>query len=95
MKLLILSLALVLAILQYELWFSDNGIRYYLSLKKAINAQQNENKQLALKNDIIAFEVNNLKHNKEALEDHARNDLNLIKPDETFYQLVKPLEKHT
>lgn len=88
MKILIISLSLILATLQYKLWFAADGIRSYLSLKHDIVQQQQENSQLTLRNQALIDEINNLKKGKDAIEEHARNNLGMIKKGETFYQVI-------
>ncbi len=90
MKTLALILVIILAILQYEFWFSQNGIREYITLREAITAQKKLNTEAAQQNQKLIIEVNNLRHGHEAIEEHARNDLGMIKPGETFYQVVTP-----
>lgn len=90
MKTLALILVIIFAFLQYELWFSKNGVREYIALKEAITAQKKVNTEAAEQNQRLVIEVNNLRHGHEAIEEHARNDLGLIKPGETFYQVVTP-----
>ncbi|HEV2614405.1 MAG TPA: septum formation initiator family protein [Gammaproteobacteria bacterium] len=90
MKVLIAGLVIVLAFLQYELWFSDNGVRQYFALKHAVNLQEQENLALLQRNHQLTSDITNLKHDREATEEHARNDLGMVKPDETFYQIVGP-----
>jgi cell division protein FtsB len=88
MKLLAIALVMILSLLQYELWFSKNGVRQYFALKQAIQIQQLENTKLAERNQSLSVEINNLKSGHEAIEEHARNDLGMIKQGETFYQVV-------
>jgi cell division protein FtsB len=88
MKILIAGLVIVLAFLQYELWFSGNGVRQYFALKHAVNIQEQENLALLARNQQIATDIKNLKTDREATEEHARNDLGMVKNDETFYQIV-------
>jgi len=88
MKILIAALVIVLAFLQYELWFSENGVRQYFALKQAVNLQEQENLALLQRNQTLAKDIKNLKSDKESTEEHARSDLGMVKPDETFYQIV-------
>lgn len=90
MKILIAALVIVLSFLQYELWFSDNGVRQYFALKHAVNLQEQENLALLARNQKIADDINHLKTDREDTEEHARNDLGMVKDDETFYQIVQP-----
>jgi cell division protein FtsB len=90
MKILSIPLTIILIALQYELWFSQNGVREYFALRHAVAIQQKFNDQLALRNQVLATEINDLKTGREAIEEHARNDLGMIKNGETFYQVVQP-----
>jgi hypothetical protein len=38
----------------------------------------------------LSAEVQDLKNGNEAIEERARSELGLVKPDETFYQVVEP-----
>lgn len=84
-KLLIAAALIVFVLLQYSLWFGEGGARDVRALKKAITEQQSENDKLADRNRILAAEVQDLKMGLEAVEEHGRLDLGMIKPNETFY----------
>jgi cell division protein FtsB len=93
MKILIAALVIVLAFLQYELWFSGNGVRQYFALRQAVNIQEQENLALLQRNQKIADDIRHLKTDQQATEEHARNDFGMVKSDETFYQIVGPSTK--
>jgi cell division protein FtsB len=88
MKWLAAALALVLILLQYRIWVSDNGVRQVEHLRQAVAAQQAEDTQLAERNRQLAAEVRDLKTGMDALEERARSDLGMIARNETFYQVV-------
>ena len=88
MKILIAGLVIVLAFFQYELWFSDNGVREYFTLRNEIKLQEQENIALMQRNQQISKDIEALKRDKQSTEEHARNDLGMVKSDETFYQIV-------
>ncbi|HET7757959.1 MAG TPA: cell division protein FtsB [Steroidobacteraceae bacterium] len=88
MKWLAAALAVVLVLLQYRIWVSDQGLRQVERLKHAVAAQQAENAQLADRNAQLAAEVRDLKTGMDALEERARSDLGMIARNETFYQVV-------
>ena len=85
---LLFFLALVLA-LQYALWFSSGGLVQIWRLHHDMAAVQVENAALAERNRVLQAEVDDLKQGNEALEERARNDLGMIKKNETFYEIVK------
>ena len=88
MKWLAAALAVVLILLQYRIWVSDNGMRQVERLRQAVAAQQTEDAQLAERNRQLAAEVRDLKTGMDALEERARSDLGMIARGETFYQVV-------
>jgi cell division protein FtsB len=90
MKWLAAGLALVILLLQYRVWFSEDGVRQLDRLQRAVAAQRSENGQLTERNRQLAAEVRDLKTGMEALEERARSDLGMIAPHETFYQVVPP-----
>ena len=90
MKWLAVSLALVIVLLQYRVWFSGDGVREVERLQKAVAAQHSENEQLEERNRQLGAEVRDLKTGLDALEERARTDLGMISTHETFYQVVPP-----
>jgi cell division protein FtsB len=89
MKALIAILILLLLILQYKLWFGDGNMREVWRLEAAIEEQQKQNDKLRERNAALEAEVQDLKQGLEAIEERARNELGMIKKDETFYQIVE------
>lgn len=82
----LLAVALLVFVwLQYSLWFGEGGVQDIRSLKKAIAVQQAENEKLAERNRVLEAEVNDLKTGLEAVEEHGRIDLGMVKQGETFY----------
>ena len=82
--LVVVALAAFLA-LQYTLWFVEGGVRDVHALKRAIAEQKQENERLAERNRVLEAEVKDLKNGVEAIEEHGRQDLGMIKQNETFY----------
>ena len=89
MKVLFCCLIAALALLQYRLWLSDEGMRDIWSLERSVEAQRAENAVLAERNAQQKAEVADLKQGLTALEERAR-DLGMIATNETFYQVVEP-----
>ncbi len=88
MKWLAAALAVVLVLLQYRLWISDDGVRALAPLEASVAAQGADNARLEERNRRLAAEVHDLKSGTAALEERARSDLGMIGPNETFYQVV-------
>jgi cell division protein FtsB len=90
MRWLATALLAALLLLQYRLWFSNDGVRDVLRLQAQVSAQQQQNASLAERNRQLAGEVQDLKQGYAALEERARADLGMISSNETFYQVVPP-----
>lgn len=78
---------LVIAGLQYAYWFGESGNKMHQQLLADTNAQIEQNQELIERNRVLAAEVYDLKNGAESIEEHARLDLGLIKPHETFVQM--------
>ena len=88
MRMLLLGLVAVLALLQYRLWLSDEGMREVWHLADAVETQRADNTLLTERNAQLKAEVADLKQGLTALEERARHDLGMITVTETFYQVV-------
>lgn len=89
MKVIIAALAFLFLALQYQLWFAKGSLMSAWRLKKDIAKQTTVNVDLQKRNDRLKADIKDLKKGKQALEGHARDDLGMIKKNETFYQVVK------
>lgn len=86
-RLLIGIAILVITFLQFKLWFGEGGYTDRHAMVELTKQQDEKNIKLAERNRVLAAEVNDLKNGMEAVEEHARLDLGLIRPHETFVQL--------
>ena len=80
---------LLLIGLQYKLWFGEGSMRTLHHLKKKSAEQMQLNETMALKNQSIKANIDELKSGEEALEEEARQDLGMVKSDETYYQFIE------
>lgn len=78
---------LLLLYFQYLFWFGEGGYFQRAQLQSVILEQEQKNTELAERNRILAAEVDDLKNGNMAVEEHARLDLGLVKPNETFVQM--------
>lgn len=88
MKWLIAILILLLLGLQYRLWVGEGSIAHRIELQQQIDQQQAENALLKLRNDRLALEIEALKNGTSGVEERAREELGLIKEDETFFMII-------
>lgn len=87
-RVLILVSAVIFCSLQALLWLGDGGILDMNEKQADIAAQQAENDKLVERNRILQAEINDLKSGTEAIEEHARLDLGMIKQNETFFRVT-------
>jgi len=87
-RIVVLLAILLIACLQYKLWMGAGGYRERQQLVRLVEQQNAQNVQLAERNRVLSAEVEDLKRGMEAVEEHARLDLGLIRPRETFIQLT-------
>lgn len=84
-----LVLLVILIGLQLKLWTGSGGMHEVQTLRTAVAKQTAENDKLLQRNQALAADVSDLKHGEQAVEARARAELGLIKPGETFYQVVE------
>jgi len=89
-KWLIILGAILLLQLQSRVWIGEGSIMQLARLKKLIKTERLANQRLIDRNDKLDVQVRALKHQSQALEEHARTELGMIKKDETFYLIIDP-----
>ncbi len=81
-------LLLLLAILQWTLWFGHGGRSDLAALQHRLALQAQDTAALVARNAVLAAEVSDLKNGMEAVEERARAELGMIQPEEVFVQVV-------
>jgi cell division protein FtsB len=85
-----LALLAVLLFVQGQLWIGDSGKPYTMKLQLELDKQQALNDQARLRNDQLAAEVRDLREGLEMVEERARWELGMVKPDEILVQVARP-----
>lgn len=88
-KILIAILLVLIVLLQYRLWTGDGSIPQIQAYKDRLNTLEKEGKRRKDRNDALYAEVLDLRKGQDAIEEHARYELGMIKEDETFFQVIK------
>ena len=81
-------LLLLLAILQWQLWNGRGSVRDVTQLRTKLADQKEANAKAALNNERLSSEVNDLKDCLEMVEERARAELGMVKPNEVFVQIA-------
>jgi len=79
--------AFILAI-QYPLWMGKGSWLKVWEFSRQVDQQKEKNIQLAARNAGLDAEVRDLKQGIDAVEERARVEMGMIKPDELFYQVI-------
>src|SRR5438552_3282987 len=87
----VVLLALII-FLQYQLWMSSGGIKRVHEVNQMIKTQKTKLASKIKQNSRLAYEISDLKHKEEEIENNARSQLGMIKEGEVFYQVVEDYE---
>jgi cell division protein FtsB len=87
-RLATVALLLLLVLVQAELWFGSGGIPHVMGLESQLAAQRSANERARAANDRLAAEVIDLKEGREMVEEKARRELGMVKPDEILVQVA-------
>ena len=89
MRVLALSLAALIALIQYPLWLGKGGWLRVWEVDQQIRAQLETNRRLQARNGALDAEVQDLKVGLDAVEERARSELGMIKDTEIFFQVLE------
>ena len=81
-------LAALLAVVQADLWFGKGNMPYVAGLRKQLAAQQLANEAARERNARVVAEVSDLKEGLEMVEEKARGELGMLRPDEILVQVT-------
>jgi len=88
-RIVCLVLAGLLALVQMQMWRGRGSIPDVAALQHKLNAQRAANIRAKLANDQLASEVADLKAGLGAVEEKARMELGMVKPNEIFVQVER------
>lgn len=87
-RLIPVVLLAVLAALHAQLWQGRGSVPRVHEMQRKIDAQRTANDQARQANERLASEVSDLKEGLDMVEEKARNELGMLKPNEIFVQLT-------
>lgn len=82
-------LTLVLLVLQAQLWLGRGSIPTVTDLERKVQEQKQGNDKARLVNEQLNAEINDLKEGLNMVEERARNELGMVKPNEIYVQIAK------
>lgn len=83
----VLLLAL-LGLLQWSLWFGPRSWTEVRRMHAELQARQQRNADARAHNEALAEEARDLRDGMQAVQDRARREMGMIKPDELFVQVL-------
>jgi cell division protein FtsB len=90
MRILALVLVGLLVLIQYPLWLGKGGWLRVWDLDRQVAAQQASNDRLRERNAALEGEVKDLRQGLHAIEERARYELGMVRPDEVFVHTGEP-----
>ena len=78
----------LLLVLHAQLWFGRGSVPQVGQMKQELATLDEGNRDARLRNDQLANEVNDLQEGLDMVEELARQDLGMVKPNEIFVQIA-------
>jgi len=79
----------LLVILHAQLWFGRGSVPSVAKMVSQLDTQRQVNAQARLANERLAAEVRDLKEGLDMIEEKARMELGMVKPNEIFVLVGK------
>jgi len=86
MRALAIILGALIILIQYPLWLGKGGWLRAWEVDRQLAAAKGKNAELETRNGGLSAEVRDLKNGTDAIEERARYELGMTRPDEVFYQ---------
>jgi cell division protein FtsB len=85
-----IALLVLIALVHAELWFGKGGVPRVMELEGKLAEQKAANELARERNSQLDAEVRDLKEGLEMVEEKARFELGMVKPDEILVQVSTP-----
>ena len=79
----------LLVVLHAQLWFGRGSVPKVAQMTGELEAQKQQNALAQQRNERLAAEVQDLKEGLDMVEEKARLELGMVKPNEIFVQIAK------
>jgi cell division protein FtsB len=89
MKILIAIIILLIIHLQYRIWVGDGSFAQIDSYQQRLDDLKKQVEEKRQRNEALYAEVLDLRKGQEAIEERARDELGMIKEDETFFHVLE------
>ncbi len=82
-------LVVLLLVLQGQLWLGRGSLPHVAELEHKVQEQKMANDEARRTNEQLSAEVKDLKEGLNMIEERARHELGMVKPNEIFVQIAK------
>ena len=79
----------LLLVLHAQLWLGRGSVAQVGQMKQELTALEQANREARQRNEQIASEVRDLQEGLDMVEELARQDLGMVKPNEIFVQIAQ------
>jgi len=83
------TLVVLLLILQAQLWFGRGSLPNVSRMVNQLDTQKEKNEQAQLDNSRLVADIRDLKEGLEMVEEKARMELGMVKPNEIYVQFTQ------
>ena len=90
MRFVTIALLVLIALVHAELWLGKGGVPRVMELEGKLAEQKAANELARERNSQLDAEVRDLKEGLEMVEEKARFELGMVKPDEILVQVSTP-----
>ena len=88
-RILPLALLALLLVLHGQLWIGRGSVPHVKDLLQGLAEQKQKNEAARLVNERLAAEVRDLREGMEMVEEKARFELGMVRPNEILVQITK------
>lgn len=89
MKIIVAIVILLIVHLQYRIWVGDGSIAEIEAYQQRLDELKKQVEEKRQRNEALYAEVLDLRKGQEAIEERARDELGMIKEDETFFHVLE------
>jgi cell division protein FtsB len=79
----------MLVVIHGQMWFGRGSVTQVQELRNDVASQQQANALARQQNEQLANEVRDLREGLEMVEEKARSELGMVKPNEIFVQIQR------
>jgi len=89
MKIIIAIIILLIIHFQYRIWIGDGSVAQIEAYQQRLDVLKKQAEEKRQRNEALYAEVLDLRKGQEAIEERARDELGMIKEDETFFHVLE------